>query len=188
MAIKKIEVVAYFKEIPNIHKYWGWFLFIGILLIALGALAIGHANWATEFTVVFLGFLLTVAGVFQVLNGFYTFKWAGFSLSLLLGLFYIIAGAFCIFKPIQSASGISLLIAALLIVGGLFRTISALNYRFDKWGWVVFNGLVAVFLGFLILAEWPASAVWVIGLFVGIDLVLMGCYWVKLSLAARDKK
>jgi len=50
---------------------------------------------------------------------------------------------------------------------------------------VVFNGLISIFLGFLILAEWPESAIWVIGLFVGIDLLITGLYWLKLSLAAK---
>ncbi len=185
MARKNSTIVVNFYELPDARKYWGWFLGLGILLVILGALSIGFANWATEFTVILLGLLLLGAGIVQISSGFYARKWSGYSLSLLLGLFYIIAGGFCIFKPVQSALSISLLIAALLVVGGLFRLISALSYRFNNWGWVVFNGLIAVLLGFLILAEWPASAVWVIGVFVGIDLLLIGSYWIGLSLAAR---
>lgn len=184
MASKKIDV-NYFYEIPGVHKYWGWFLAIGILLILLGALAIGYANWATEITIILLGFLLAGAGILQIVTGFYAIKWTGFSLSFLLGLLYIIAGGLCIFKPMQSALSISILIAVLLLVGGAFRLISALRNRFDNWGLVVFNGIVAIILGILILAEWPASAIWVIGFFVGIDLLLMGWYWVRLSIAAR---
>jgi uncharacterized membrane protein HdeD (DUF308 family) len=185
MASKKNEVFVYFEEIPNVHKYWGWFFAVGILLIILGALAIGYANWATEFTVILLGLLLAGAGILQIVGGIYARKWTGFSLSLFLGLFYIIAGGVCIFKPMEGALGISLIITALLLIGGLFRLISALRYRFDNWGWVVFNGLTAVLLGLLILAEWPASAIWVIGIFVGIDLLLMGCYWAWMSLSIR---
>lgn len=185
MAGKKNEMNLFFYEIPDMHKYWKWFFGVGLLLIILGALAIGYANWATEFTVILLGLLLTGAGILQIASGFYAVKWTGFSLSLLLGLFYIIAGVLCIFKPMQSALSISLLIAALFLVGGAFRLVSALRYHFDNWGWVVFNGLISMLLGILIIAEWPASALWVIGLFVGIDLLLMGLYWVKLSLVAR---
>lgn len=185
MTSKKNEGIVYFYEIPNVRKYWRWFFAIGMLLIVLGLLAIGYANWATEFTVILLGFFLFVAGLLQIISGFYANKWTGFSLSLLLGLFYVIAGGLCILKPIQSASGISILIAALLLIGGLFRLISALRYRFDNWRWVVFNGLIAIFLGVLILAEWPTSAMWVIGLFVGIDLLILGWYWVRLSLIAK---
>ncbi len=185
MAGKKNELIVFFYELPNVHKHWGWFLGMGLLLMLLGALAIGYANWATEFTVILLGVLLTAAGILQLISGFYAAKWTGFSLSLLLGLFYVIAGALCIFKPMQSALTIGLLIAALLLVGGIFRVVSALSYRFDNWQWVLLNGLIAIFLGSLILAEWPASAIWVIGLFVGIDLLFMGWYWVRLSIAAR---
>ena len=185
MANKKNEVVFYFYEIPDVQKYWGWFLSIGILLITLGALAIGCLRGATAFTVILLGFLLMGAGIFQMVSTFYARKWTGFSLSLLLGLFYLISGVLCIFKPMQSAAGISLLIATLLLIGGSFRLVSALSYRLDNWGWVVFSGLTSILLGILILAEWPSSAMWVIGLFVGIDLIFMGCYWVWLSLIAR---
>lgn len=182
---KNEELFVYFYKIPNVHKNWKWFFTIGLLLIGLGGFAVACANWATEFTVVLLGFFLVGAGLLQILNGMYAKKWTGYSISLLLGLFYMIAGGLCIFKPILSAEGISLLIAALLLVGGVFRAISALRYQFDNWGWVLFNGLIAGLLGLLILAEWPESALWVIGLFVGIDLILMGAYWVRLSLAAK---
>lgn len=185
MASKKNEVIFNFYDLPNVHKYWGGFLAIGLLLIILGLLAIGYANWATEFTVILLGILLAGSGILQIINGIYTRRWTGFSLSLLLGLLYIVGGALCIFKPMLSAASISLLIAALLLVGGSFRLITGLSYRFDNWGWVVFNGLIAILLGILILAEWPASAIWVIGLFVGIDLLIMGFYWVRLALSAR---
>lgn len=187
MASKKTEVFVYLREIPGVKKYWGWFLVLGILLIALGLLAIGYANWATEFTILLLGFVLGTAGLIQIINGFYAARWTGFSVSLLLGLLYIIAGGFCILKPMQSALSISLLIALLLLVGGTFRLISALSHRFDRWGLMVFNGAIAILLGILILAEWPASAIWVIGLFVGIDLLIMGWYWVWLSLIARKR-
>lgn len=186
MAIKKPDLNAYFREMPEIHKYWGWFLAVGILLIILGALAIGFAGWATEFTVIFLGFLLLGAGVLQIASGFYSKRWTGYSLSLLLGLFYLIAGALCIFKPVQSAEGITLLIAALLLIGGSFRLFSALSYRFDYWGWMIFSGLISILLGIFILAEWPASSFWVIGLFVGVDLILAGWSWILISLAAKD--
>jgi len=185
MAKKDLELFVYFYKIPNVHKRWGLFLFIGLLLIALGILAIACAKYATEFTVVLLGLFLVGAGLLQILNGIYAKRWTGYSISLLLGLFYIIAGGLCILKPLASAEGISLLIAALLLVGGTFRLFSSLRYHFDNWGWVFFSGLTSLLLGFLILAEWPASGLWVIGLFVGVDLLLTGIYWVTLSLAAR---
>lgn len=176
--------MANFRDTPQAKKYRGWFLTIGILLIILGALAIGYAGWATEFTVIFLGFLLAGAGILQITSSYYTKQWTG-SHSLLLALFYIIAGILCIFKPLQSAEGITLLIAALLLIGGSFRLFNALRLRFDYWGLIVFSGLISIGLGILILMEWPSSSFWVIGLFVGVDLILIGWSWVLLAMAAK---
>jgi len=185
MAQKKNDLGLYFIQMPGVKKYWGWFCAMGLLLIALGALAVGYAKWATEFTVIVLGVLLAGSGIVQIASGIYANKWTGYSVSLLLGLLYIVAGGMCIFKPMQSATGIGLLIAAVLLVGGAFRLVSALRYRFDHWPLVAFSGIISIGLGVLILAEWPQDALWVIGLFVGIDLILVGSYWVGLGLAAK---
>ncbi len=161
---------------------WKWLLVFGVLMMGLGFLAIGYAKWATEFTVIVLGLFLTGAGLVQAVSGFYVSRWSAF-----LGLLYIVAGIFCIAKPLQSAVSISLLIALMLLIGGVYRIITALKFRFNHWGFVIFNGVMSVLLGILILAEWPADAVWVIGLFVGIDLIFMGLYWIRLSLIAKKK-
>jgi uncharacterized membrane protein HdeD (DUF308 family) len=185
MVLKKSEVIVNFRDMPKSHKYWGRFFTLGLLLIILGFLAIAYTGWATEFTVILLGFLLAGAGVLQIVSSSYTKKWTGFSHSFLMGLLYTIAGLFCIFKPVQGAEGLTLLIAALLLIGGSFRIVSAISHRFEYWGLVVFSGLISIGLGILILAEWPSSSFWVIGLFVGVDLILAGWAWVLLSLAAR---
>ena len=186
MFFKKPSTTVEFRDIPEAKKYWGWFFAVGVLLVILGALAIGFAAWATEFTVIFLGFLLLLSGALLVTSSYYSKRWNGFSLSLIMGLFYIIAGALCVFKPLQSAEGITLLIAALLLVVGSFRLFSSIRYQFEYWKWSAFSGAISILLGFLILAEWPASSFWVIGVFVGVDLLLAGWSWIILSLAARE--
>jgi uncharacterized membrane protein HdeD (DUF308 family) len=185
MVMKKSDVIVYFRDMPRNRKYWGRFFIVGLLMIVLGLFAIGYAGWATEFTVILFGFLLAIAGVLQVISSSFSKQWTGFSYSMLMGLFYIFAGLFCILKPVQSAEALTLLIAALLLIGGSFRFISALYHRFDYWGLVVFSGLISIGLGILILAEWPSSSFWVIGVFIGVDLLLAGWSWVLLSLTAR---
>ncbi len=46
-------------------------------------------------------------------------------------------------------------------------------------------GIITFVLGLLVLAQWPASGLWVIGLFVGIDLIFYGCAWIALALELR---
>ncbi len=183
---KKPDWNILFRQMPEVRKNWKRFLLAGIFLIILGGLAVSYAGLTTEFAVIFLGFLLIGGGVVQIASSYYSLKWSGSPASFLLGILYIIVGGLCIIKPVQSAESITLLIAALLLVGGLFRLFSALYHRFDYWGWMVFSGIISTFLGILILVEWPASGLWVIGLFIGIELILVGWSWVLLSLAARE--
>jgi uncharacterized membrane protein HdeD (DUF308 family) len=68
---------------------------------------------------------------------------------------------------------------------GVFRIVFALSERFAGWPWVLLNGAVTLMLGFLIYKQWPASGLWVIGLFVGIELIFNGWAWVMLALGLR---
>jgi uncharacterized membrane protein HdeD (DUF308 family) len=72
------------------------------------------------------------------------------------------------------------------MAGGIFKVVAALSYRFAAWGWSLASGIIDVILGVLIWQEWPASALWVIGLFVGINLIFRGFNWIALGLALRS--
>lgn len=181
------EVIFYFREIPDLQKKWRVFLGWGVLLVVLGIFAMIFSGWATIFTIEFLGFLLVFGGIFQMVNSWQARRWTGFSLSFLLGILSFVIGALCILKPVASASAITLLLAAFFFVGGLFRMIFSLQHRFEHWGWMFFNGLIAFLLGILIVAEWPISALWLIGFFVGIDMLFTGLNWIFLSLAAKKQ-
>jgi uncharacterized membrane protein HdeD (DUF308 family) len=88
--------------------------------------------------------------------------------------------------PVEPTRGLTLMIAAVFLIGGLFRIVYSLGAgRFPGWSWVLSNGIVTLFMGILIWVGWPASAVWVVGLFVGIDLFFAGGAWVFLALALR---
>ena len=176
-----------FSKIESVRKNWGWFLALGILLIALGCSIIGSSYFATIFSVIILGIFLLCAGVVQIFQAFLARKWSGLFLSLFLGILYIVTGFLCMGRPETAAISITLWIAALCFVAGLFKMLSAVLIRFDQWGWFFFNGLITFLLGVMIYADWPLSGLWVIGLFVGVDLILTGWSWVILSLTARSK-
>ena len=71
------------------------------------------------------------------------------------------------------------------MVGGIFKIVAALSYRFAAWGWPLVSGIIDVILGVMIWQEWPASALWVIGLFLGINLMFRGINWIGLGLSLR---
>lgn len=130
-----------------------------------------------------LGAFLIVAGLVQVFQRMAR-AWSGFFLSLLLGVLYTVTGILCLAKPAVMAVGLTLWIAAFFFIAGIFRMSTSAYLRFRHWGWVFFNGLVTFILGVLIISEWPISGLWVIGLFIGIDLIFAGWAWVLLSLTA----
>lgn len=176
---------TYFRETENVRKNWGWFFVLGLLLIALGGLVINQAVAATLFSMFFFGFLVIGAGLVQIVQAFLARQWSGLFLSLLLGILYCVTGALCILRPAEAAINITLLIAGFCFVSGLFKIIASLMMRFEHWGWVLFNGLITFVLGLMIYQQWPLAGLWIIGLFVGIDMILSGWSWLLLSLTAR---
>lgn len=179
------KLTTQFRDIDEVRNNWGWFLALGVLLVLLGCAVISSSFYATIFSVFILGFFLLGAGVVQIIQAFMARKWSGLFLSLMLGLLYIVVGAFCAARPAVAAISLTLWIAAFCFIAGLFRMLTALILHFDGWGWVFFNGLITFILGAMIYAEWPFSGLWIIGLFVGIDMILSGWSWILLSLSAK---
>lgn len=174
-----------FREIDEVRQNWGWFFALGVLLVLLGCAVISSSFYATIFSVFLLGIFLLSAGIVQIVQAFLARKWSGLFLSLMLGLLYILVGFFCAARPAVAAISLTLWIAAFCFIVGIFRMLAALIIRFEEWGWVFFNGLITFILGVSIYSEWPLSGLWIIGLFVGIDMILSGWSWILLSLSAR---
>ncbi|MBA3816348.1 MAG: HdeD family acid-resistance protein [Parachlamydiaceae bacterium] len=179
------KLTTRFRDIDEVRQNWGWFFALGILLVLLGCAVISSSFYATIFSVFILGIFLLGAGIVQIVQAFLARKWSGLFLSLMLGILYIVVGTFCAARPAIAAVSLTLWIAAFCFVAGLFRMLTSLILRFDQWEWMFFSGLITFILGAMIYAEWPLSGLWVIGLFVGIDMLLCGWSWILLSLTAR---
>ena len=179
------ELTHSFQDLKEAKQNWIWFLALGILLLILGVGVAGSAYYATVFSVVLFGIFLFSAGIIQFVQAFMARKWSALFLCVFLGAIYLITGFLCITKPETAAIGITFWIAAVCFLVGLFRMIASLVIRFDHYGLVFFNGLVTFLLGGMIFADWPLSGLWVIGLFIGVDLILSGLTWIALSLDAR---
>lgn len=160
--------------LEQVRKSWGWFLVFGILLMTLGAVCVGKAQTATTFSILALGWVLAISGVVWLINSFYAFSWHGFFLYLLNAIIRGVTGYLLIRHPDAGAEGVTMLLAALFIVGGLFRGAGASVIQFPRWGWTVFSGLVSVVLGVYLLGTWHAASTYFVGLAIGIDLTFDG--------------
>ena len=168
-----------------VQRTWGWFLAFGIIQIILGTIALGESALMTLFSVVMLGWLLIIGGVSSIIHSFMEREWGGFIFDMLIGLFYAVAGFMMVGNPGQAAVTLTLMISLFLMIGGVFRIAEALAHDLPHKGWVLLNGVVTLVLGIMIWRQWPFSGLWVIGLFVGIEMLLYGWSMVMLAIAAK---
>ena len=172
-------------ELHPLRNQWWCFLLLGIALVVLGSFCIIQPLVPTLASVVILGFLLMAGGITQVVSAFWAGKWSGMLIHMLIGVLYGVVGYMIVDSPVVNMVLITKFIAIFLIVSGAFRIISALVVRFQDWGWVLLNGGVTLLLGVIINRQLPEAAVWVIGLFIGIEMIFNGWTWVMLSLGLR---
>jgi len=165
---------VFMSGLEEIRKSWGWFLALGILLIILGLVCVGTAHTATTASMLILGWILVLSGVVWLVNAFRVLGWGGFFLYFLNAIIRGFVGYLLIRHPHVGAEGITLLVASLFVVGGLFRTVGASVIRFPTWVWAAIAGICSVILGFLLLIYWPSASTFFLGLAIGIDLVLDG--------------
>jgi len=169
--------------LEQVRRSWGWFLVFGILLMMLGVMCVGKAQTATTFSILALGWVLAISGVVWLVNSFFAFSWHGFFLYLLNAIIRGVTGYLLIRHPDAGAQGITMLLGALFLVGGLFRGAGASVIRFPRWGWMVFSGLVSIVLGIFLLTTWPAAGTFFIGLAIGIDLMFDGAALIGFAVA-----
>jgi len=158
---------------------------LGILLIIVGTLAIVFSFTSTILSVMFLGALLLTEGIIEAVQTFTIKKWSTFLLHLLISILFIVSGIFIIAYPGINAISLTLFFAILFVAVGIYKIFFALTKNVPHSGWLLLNGALNLLIGVLIWQQWPASGLWVLGTFVGIDMLLTGWTWVMLALAAK---
>jgi uncharacterized membrane protein HdeD (DUF308 family) len=172
-------------ELHPLRDQWWCFLLLGIALVVLGSICIVEPLVPSLASVVFLGFLLVAAGMIQIVSSFWAGKWSGMLLHILIGVLYVVVGYMVVDAPALSLLLLTKFVAIFLIIGGAFRIVTALVVRFQDWGWVLLNGGVTLFLGVVINRQLPEAALWVIGLFLGIEMIFNGWAWIMMALGLR---
>jgi uncharacterized membrane protein HdeD (DUF308 family) len=172
--------------LEQVRKSWGWFLVFGVLLIVLGVACVGKAQTATTFSILALGWVLAISGVVWLVNAFHAFSWNGFFLYLLNAIIRGVTGYLLIRHTDAGAAGVTMVLASLFIVGGVFRAAGASVLQFPRWGLAVFASLVSIFLGVYLLAIWPTASTFFIGMAIGIDLIFDGSALVGFAAAIQS--
>ncbi|MBB6306910.1 HdeD family acid-resistance protein [Xanthobacter tagetidis] len=175
--------------LQSIRASWGWFVALGVAFAILGFVALGHVLASTLVTVLYVGALIVVGGVVQVIHAFRVKGWGRFFFWLLAGVLYVVAGALMMYNPLLGAGVLTLMVGVALAVEGAFRIAAGFGTRpAAGWGWIVFAGLITLVLGLIIIARWPVNSLYILGLFLGIDLIVNGVTTAMFGLALRGKK
>lgn len=176
-------------ELEAVRGEWGWFVALGAALIVLGSVILISATGtilATKVAILTFGIIMILAGLMQGLGAFWARQWSGVFLQVLTAVLYLVLGVMFLRRPWEAAAAFTALLAGILMVAGLFRIIGAFTYQFPNWGWSLVSGVITLMLGILIAADWPASSFFVIGMFLGIEMLFNGWFWVALGLRLKQ--
>ncbi|AEG52420.1 HdeD family acid-resistance protein [Sinorhizobium meliloti] len=165
---------------------WGWFVALGVLLIMCGGIAFGNLLMATVASVYYVGLIMLIGGLLNLAHAFQVKSWGSVLYWILSGAFYAAAGLFAFINPVLASSVLTFLLALALIAAGCSRIWVGFRLRpLGGWGWMVIGGLVTPLAGLIIAAGWPVDSLWILGLFLAVDLVMQGLASIAFGVLAR---
>ena len=171
-------------ELP---KYRTFFFVEGIVFIILGILAMALPQVTTLAVELFIGWILLIGGLVQLVRSFTSKEIPGFWPSFIAACLSIVVGLLLIAYPIQGIISLTLLLTLFFLADGLSKLVLGFQYRsFGRAGWIIFSGIISLALAFIIWSGWPGTAVWVIGLMVGINMLFFGTSLFFLGWAAKQ--
>jgi len=169
-----------------IARMRGWFFALGAVLLLIGIAAVTHPVITTVVTVQVLGILLLLAAIGQGLAAFQARGSSNTLAAILTAALYLFAGVVLLTQPALTAEIYTLFLVFLLFAVGVIRIAGGLVYRLPGWGFNVFHGAIVLLLAILLWQAFPASGLWVIGLFVGIELIFAGLFWIMLAASVKN--
>src|SRR6202041_2832669 len=163
------------SDTAPLRAKWGWIVALGVVYLLAGFIALGSVVVATVASVLVVGAMMIIAGVAEVFSAFQIKSWGKFLLWVLLGVLYIIAGFVTFENPLLAAALLTLVLGASLVASGIIRIILAFSMKREMpWVLVLLSAVITLLLGVLILAHWPVSSLYILGLFLGFDLIMAG--------------
>ncbi|HYN64984.1 MAG TPA: HdeD family acid-resistance protein [Candidatus Limnocylindrales bacterium] len=177
MAITVNEASAVLREATRetIRKQSIWYLVQGLLLVVAGIVALMAPLFASTFVIVFLGWLLIVAGIAQAIGLIGASQVHYFWLQLISAVLAVVVGWMLVSRPEAGLLAAALLMVVYFMVDGIQRLVFALMIRpMRNWGWMLASGVMGILLSLILAANLPGAADWLIGVLLGIELISVG--------------
>lgn len=174
-----------------LRDHWRLFLLEGIILVVLGSAAVVVPALASLAVAIFLGWLFLVGGFVGIVASVAARHAPGFWWSLISAIVTIIAGCLLVFWPFGGVISLAFVLTAFLVADGILMILFAIEHRrvlTPRWGYFLVNGILDLLLAGIIIWALPSSAIWALGLIVGVDLLFAGYSMVALALTARKHR
>ena len=172
-----------------VRAHWMAFLVEGILLALLGLAAIIIPPLASLAVTIFLGWMFLISGIAGLALTFWARGMPGFWWSLISAVLAIGAGIILLARPVQGTLTLTIVVGAYFLAEGVTTIMYALEHRrelSERWSWLLVAGIVDIVIAGLIISGLPGSALWAVGLLVGINLLFGGASLIGMALAARQ--
>ena len=175
------------EHIGELRSKWGWFVALGIVMLIVGVIALGNLLAATVASVYLVGFMMLIAGGAEIAHAFGVKTWGGFFLWLLGGLLYAIGGIIAFTNPLLASAVLTLLLAASLVASGVVRAwIGYKHWSAKGSGWIITAAIITALCGIVIAIGWPTNSLWVLGMFLAIDMIFQGWTAIALGFALKS--
>jgi uncharacterized membrane protein HdeD (DUF308 family) len=171
-----------------VREHWKAFLFEGVLLAVLGLAAMIVPPLASLAVTIFLGWMFLISGIAGLALTFWARQMPGFWWSLISAALAVLAGLVLLARPVQGTLTLTIVVGAYFLAEGVTTIMYALEHRrefSERWSWLLVAGIVDIVIAGLIIAGLPGSALWAVGLLVGINLLFGGASLIGMALAAR---
>ncbi len=166
----------------------GWIIALGVVYLVAGIVALSSVAFATAVTVFLVGVMMIVSGVAEIINAFQLKTWGKFLLWMLLGALYVVAGILTLENPLLTAKLLTLMLGAFLVASGIAKIILAFSMKAgSSWVVVVLAGVVTLLVGLVIVAQWPVGSLYILGIFLAVDLIFTGVGWISIGLGLKSR-
>jgi uncharacterized membrane protein HdeD (DUF308 family) len=172
----------------SVRHHWVMFLIEGIVLVVLGILAVLVPQIASLAATLVFGWILLLSGIVGLISTIRARQAPGFTWSLISALVAIVAGILLLSRPVAGVLSLTAVLLAFLTLEGIVSILFALEHRrglSGRWGWMLASGILDIVLAAILFANLPGSALWAIGLIVGVNLLFGGWALILMALAAR---
>jgi uncharacterized membrane protein HdeD (DUF308 family) len=172
-----------------VREHWKAFLIEGILLVILGLAAMILPPLASLAVTILLGWMFLISGIAGLALTFWARRMPGFWWSLLSAVLAVVAGIILLAQPVQGTLTLTIVVGVYFLAEGVATILYALEHRkelSERWAWLLTAGVMDILVAGIIIAGLPGSALWALGVLVGINMLFGGATLIGMALAARN--